>query len=264
MKELQNKIVWITGASSGIGEALAYAFAKAGSELILSSRKRPDLERVAQSCKGAKAVHIEPLDVALHDEVAACAARVLKEIGTVDILINNAGISQRSLVKDTPLEIDKKIMDINFFGSVALTKALVPAMLDQGSGQIITISSLTGKFGSPLRSGYAASKHALHGFFDSLRAEGHEQGLRVLMVCPGFVKTNVSINAVTADGSKQNKMDDAQKAGMEPAVLARKIIRAMQKGKIEVVIGGREKMGVYVKRFFPRLFARIIRNIKVT
>jgi dehydrogenase/reductase SDR family protein 7B len=262
--DLAGKKVWITGASSGIGEALAYAFARRGAELILSSRKKPDLERVAAQCKGAKATHIFPLDVALHETAAVTAQEVLEQVGTVDVLINNAGISQRSLVAETSLEIDKRIMDVNFFGAVMLTKAVLPAMIAQGSGHIIAMSSLTGKFGTPLRSAYAASKHALHGYYDSLRAEVHDQGLQVMLVCPGFVKTQVSVNALTADGTKQNKMDDAQENGMLPEVLAEKIIRAMQRGKMEAYFGGKEILGIYLKRFFPRLFARIIRKAKVT
>ncbi|MCB0705204.1 MAG: SDR family oxidoreductase [Saprospiraceae bacterium] len=264
MSDIKNKKVWITGASSGIGEALAYAFANQGAELILSSRKRSDLERVQSKCQGAKAVHLEPLDVARHADVLETAKRVQEKIGPIDILINNAGISQRSLVEETPLDIDKRIMDVNYFGAIALTKAVLPAMLQQQSGQIIVMSSLVGKFGTPLRSTYSASKHALHGFFEALRAECYDRGLKVLIVCPGFIRTSVSINAITADGSKQNKMDDAQEHGMAPEVLAEKIIQALLAGKEEVNIGGKEVLGILLKRFFPRWFSRYIRKAKVT
>jgi dehydrogenase/reductase SDR family protein 7B len=192
------------------------------------------------------------------------AEKVIKEVGTIDILVNNAGISQRSLVKDTPIEIDQKLMNINFFGAVALSKAVLPGMLKQKSGQFVVISSLVGKIESPMRSTYAASKHALHGFFDSLRAETYDDGVQVLMVCPGFIKTDISINAITSDGSKQNKMDENQENGLLPEVVAKRILRAVERGKNEIYIGKREVAAIYLKRWVPGLFARIIRNAKVT
>jgi short-subunit dehydrogenase len=182
----------------------------------------------------------------------------------VDILINNGGISQRSLAMKTPLDVDRMIMETNFFGTVSLTKAILPSMTERRSGRIAVISSLVGKFGTPLRSTYSASKHALHGFFESLRAEVWGLGIGVTLVCPGFIRTNISINALTGDGSPQGSMDEAQAHGMPPDACARKIIAAVKKGKPEVYIGGKELMGVYIKRFAPGLFGRIIRKTKVT
>jgi short-subunit dehydrogenase len=262
----KNKRVWITGASSGIGEALAQAFAAHGAHLILSARNEQELNRVAADClsAGAASVLVQALDLGQHDAIPGIVQKVVQQVGKVDILLNNGGISQRSLAKDTTLDVDKKLMNINFFGTVALTKALLPNMLTHQLGHIVTITSLTGKFGSPMRSAYAASKHALHGFFDSLRAELGNTPIKVTLVCPGFVRTNVSVNALTGDGSKQNKMDDATDHGMQPDRLAQKILRAIETGKEEANFGGKEVLGVYLKRFFPGYFSRLIKSAKVT
>lgn len=262
----KNKRVWITGASSGIGEALTLAFAAQGAHLVISARNEQELNRVAAGClhNGAASVMVQVLDLADHASIPGVAARVLKQVGKIDVLLNNGGISQRSLVKDTALEVDKKIMDVNFFGTVALTKAVLPNMLIHQLGHIVTITSLTGKIGTPLRSAYAASKHALHGFFDSLRAELGETPIRVTLVCPGYVRTNVSINALKGDGSQQKTMDEATDKGMLPEVLAQKILRAIEQGREEVYFGGKEVLGVYLKRFFPAYFSRLIKRTKVT
>jgi len=260
--DFTHKKIWITGASSGIGEALVYELSKKGAEIIISARRNEELERVKDNCQDKSKIHIQTLDLEKHQQIMEIAEEILKKHGQIDILINNGGISQRSLTKETPLEIDKKIMDINYFGSICLTKAVLPKMLETRNGHIVVISSLTGKFGAPLRSAYAASKHALHGFFDTLRAETWQDGLKILLVCPGHIKTKVSINAITASGKPQNKMDEDSANGMLPEKLAAKIIKAINCNQQELITGGVEVMGVYVKRFFPRLFSRIIRNKK--
>jgi len=265
MPFFNNKRIWITGASSGIGEALAYAFAQQHANLILSARKEQDLNRVAAACAeaGAASVLVQPLDLARHEAIPDIVDHVLKQVGKVDILVNNGGISQRALAKDTSLDVDKKLMDVNYFGTIALTKALLPGMLTHQLGHIVTITSLTGKFGSPYRSAYAASKHALHGFFDSLRAELSHTPIKVTLICPGFVRTNVSINALTGDGSQLGSMDEATDKGMSPEYLAAKILRAVEAGREEVYFGGKEVLGVYLKRFFPGHFSRLIQKTKV-
>ena len=261
----KNKRIWITGASSGIGEALAVAFAASGAHLILSARNEQELNRVAAGCgqAGAQSVQVELLDLGAHDSIPGIVDKVLKRVGKVDILINNGGISQRALAADTALDVDKKLMNINYFGTVALTKALLPGMITHQLGHIVTITSLTGKFGSPYRSSYAASKHALHGFFDSLRAELVQTPIKVLLVCPGYVRTNVSIHALTGDGSQLGTMDEATDRGMEPAEVARKVLRAIEQGKEEIWFGGKEVLGVYLKRFFPTYFSKVISRTKV-
>lgn len=262
----RNKRIWITGASSGIGEALAYACAEEGAHLILSSRKEPDLRRVATAAaeKGAGSVIVQLLDLADHAGIPGIAATVLQKTGKVDILINCGGISQRGLALETALEVDKKIMNVNFFGTVALTKAILPSMLTHQLGHVVTITSVTGKYGTPKRSAYAASKHALHGFFDSLRAELSHTPVRITLVCPGFVRTNVSVNALSGDGLPQGTMDEATEKGMTPEEAARRTLRAIRQGKEEVWFGGREVVGIYLKRFFPAYFSKVIRRVKVT
>lgn len=259
-----DKVIWITGASSGIGEALAYQLSKMDARLILSSRKVHKLEKVLQQCEHPERHEILPLDLQALEELPEKAKEALGYWGRIDMLINNGGISQRSLANETSIDVDRRLMEVNYLGPVALTKEILPSMLERKQGHIAVVSSLTGKFGTPLRSGYAASKHALHGFFDALRAEVWREKVFVTIVCPGYIKTDISLNALTADGSPQGTMDKGQENGISPEACARKIIRAMEDGKDEVLIGGMEKMGVYIKRFFPRYFNRMIRGISVT
>ncbi|MFY9310484.1 MAG: SDR family oxidoreductase [Bacteroidia bacterium] len=263
MNSFQNKVVWITGASSGIGEALAKALAGEGAKLVLSSRRKDELERVQKSLKTAESnVFILPLDLADSSQTDELAQKVVAKFGQIDILINNGGISQRSLAKDTSLAIDRKVMEVNFFGTVALTKSVLPYMLKQQSGHIVVISSVVGKFGFYLRSAYSASKHALEGFFESLRIETHKDNLKVLIVCPGKIHTNISVNAVTGDGGAHNKMDESTEKGLSAEECARQILNGIKKNKEELLIGGAEVRAVYMKRFFPRLFSKLIRKQK--
>ena len=262
--DFKNKKVWITGASSGIGEQIAYAFAKEGAHLILSARNKAELERVKNGCTTALKVDIVILDIANHAEIFTIAKDVIAKVGAIDVLVNNAGISQRSLAKETDFEVDTHIINVDLLGTIAMTKAVLPTMIAQKSGQIIVISSLMGKFGAPMRSTYAAAKHGLHGFFDTLRAELFDDNIQVLMVCPGFIHTNISLNAVTADGSKQGTMDNATGKGIDPSVLAAKILKALKNGKEEIYVGGREVIGIYLKRFFPRILSRVVRKAKTT
>jgi short-subunit dehydrogenase len=259
-----DKKVWITGASSGIGEALAYAFSNAGAQLILSSRNLDRLNEVASRCAQPERHLVLPLDLMDQSKHETTALEALNKLGSIDILVNNGGISQRCFACETSMETDRKIMETNFFGTMGLTKAVLPSMLKRRSGHIVVISSLVGKVGTPLRSTYSASKHALHGFFDSLRAEVRKENIKVTIVCPGFIRTNISINAMAADGSCHGVMDDAQASGMPAEECARQILQAVQKGKEEVYIGGKELLGIYINRFFPRLFNRIIARAKVT
>lgn len=265
MTNLENKVVWITGASSGIGEALSHEFAAKGCQLILSARNEEKLLEVQSELKAKRKTNVEilKLDLSEADTLPNKSETALNLFGKIDILVHSGGISQRSMVLDTPVEIDRRIMEINFFGAASLTKAVLPSMVENGFGHIVAISSLTGKFGSPYRSGYAASKHALHGFFDSLRAENYKQNIFVTLVTPGFIRTNISLNAVTESGEALNKMDEAQEKGMSPEKCAQIIVSGVAKQKNELLIGGREVMAVYIKRFFPNIFARIIRKAKV-
>ena len=250
--------VWITGASSGIGEALACAFHQVGARLILSARRADELSRVQGRCGGEGQAKVLPLDVTNSADLPDQARTALQMFGGIDVLVNNAGVTQRSLVKDTELDVYRKLMEVNFFGAVALTKAVLPAMMEARHGNIVVISSLVGKFGTPLRSGYAAAKHALHGFFDSLRAEVSRYGIKVMLVCPGYIRTDISLTALRGDGGLHGKMDSGQARGMPVEKCAAQILKAMARGKEEIYVGQRDKYIVYLKRFFPGMFSRII------
>lgn len=260
-----NKIIWITGASSGIGKSLAIELSKYNAKLILSSRNITELKKVKNECKKSSTIKIIPLDLEDYNSLPSKVTKALSFFGTVDILFNNGGISQRSFAKDTLIEVDKRIMDINYLGTVSLTKGLLPHFIQNNKGHFVVITSVLGKLGTPLRSSYAASKHALHGFFDSLRAEVHQNNIKVTLVCPGFVKTNVSLNALTGDGSPLNIMDKAIHNGLNSDVFVKKLLKAVENQKQEVYIGGvKEKLGLYTKRFFPKLLSIMIRKLAVT
>lgn len=260
-----DKVIWITGASSGIGEALVMALAaKSSAKIILSSRHKEQLYTVAEKAGLDKnRFAVLPLDLIDYKGMRDITAEAVSKFGRINILINNAGLSQRSLAVDTDIEVDKRLMDVNFIGTVALTKAVLPYMIGNGNGQIAVVSSVMGLFGAPMRSGYAASKHALHGFFDALRAEIYEQNITVTMICPGFIQTPISINAMTADGSRQGTMDDSTMNGMPADIFATKMLSAIARKKNQASIGGREVMGTYLKRFFPAILAKVVRNAKV-
>ena len=260
-----NKVVWVTGASSGIGKALAIELSKQGAKLILSARNEEKLQKVKSECENADTVKILPLDLEANSKFDLKVEEAINWFGRVDILVNNGGVSQRSLASETSIAVDKKIMDINYLGTVALTKAILPHFINNKNGQFVVTTSIVGKIGTPLRSSYAASKHALHGFFDSLRAENHKNNISVTIVCPGFVKTNVSINALTGNGSPQNTMDTATQNGIGPNRFSKIMAKAIHQKKQEVYIAGaKEKLGVYAKRFFPKLLSKMIRKLSVT
>ena len=183
--------------------------------------------------------------------------------GRIDILVNNAGISQRSLILETGMDVYEALVRVNYLGTVDLSRALLPWFVRQKGGQFAVVTSLMGKFGSPLRSGYCVAKHALHGFFDVLRMEHEKDGVAVTLVCPGFVNTDIARNALTGDGSPQGRQDDATATGMDPDRFAAKMLRAIEKRKFEVYIGGREVAGVYVRRFFPRLLHKLVQRSRV-
>jgi dehydrogenase/reductase SDR family protein 7B len=260
-----NKIIWITGASSGIGKALAIALSKQQCKLILSSRNIASLELVKVACEHPQEITIIALDLENFASLELKAQAALKAFGKIDILIHNGGVSQRSLVIDTHIDVDKRIMDVNYLGTIALTKAILPHFIQRKAGQFVVTTSIVGKIGTPLRSSYAASKHALHGFFDSLRAENYQNNIAVTLVCPGFINTNISKNALTGNGTPQGKMDTATGKGMSAARCAKLMLKAMKNKKEEVYIAGaKEKLGVLVKRFFPRFFSILIRKMRVT
>ena len=261
--KFENKVIWITGASSGIGKALAMALSKYNCKLILSSRREAELQKVKEECENPNNVDVLTLDLADYHNLKPIAEKAIALFGHVDILINNGGISQRSPILETTIEVDKKLMEVDYLGTIALTKALLPHFIENKSGHFVTVSSLMGKFSSPFRSAYCGAKHALHGFFDALRLEHDKDNIRVTMICPGFVNTDVARNALTGDGTKQGYQDQMTEQGLDVNVFVRKMIKAIQKEKFEAYIGKFEKFGVYVKRLSPRLIHKLVMRSKV-
>lgn len=260
-----NKVVWITGASSGIGKALAIELSKQNALLILSARKEKTLEAVKEECQNSENVKVLALDLEEYQNFSEKVQEAISWFGRIDILVNNGGISQRSFAKETSVAVDKRIMEVNYTGTVALSKAVLPHFVARQQGHFVVTTSIVGKIGTPLRSAYAASKHALHGFFDSLRAEVYEDNIDVTLICPGYVTTQISMNALQGDGTPQQAMDKATANGIKPARFAKLMARAIAKKKQEVYIAGaKEKLGVYVKRWIPKLFAYMVRKLSVT
>ena len=263
--QLKNRTIWITGASSGIGKSLAIEISKQDAQLILSSRNKEALITVKNLCKNPERVKILPLDLEKYNHLSLKVNEAISFFGKIDILINNGGISQRSLIKDSSIEIDKRLMDINYLGTVALSKAILPHFIKNKNGHFVVTTSIVGKVATPLRSSYSASKHALHGFFDALRAEHFNDHISVTLICPGFVATEISKNALTGNGSKQNKMDEATAKGIHPDRFAKLMLKAIKSKKEEAYIGGaKERLAVYAKRFYPKLVSKLIRKWKVT
>jgi dehydrogenase/reductase SDR family protein 7B len=257
---MKNKVVWITGASSGIGKALAQQYAQMGATVVLSARSLATLNEVKSTLVDPEKHLSLELDLEKSDNFETLAKEVISKLGNIDILINNGGISQRSEVHETSMEINRRIMEVNYFGNIALTKAVLPYFRAQKSGQIIVISSIAGKFGFFLRSAYSASKHALQGFYEALLLEEEKNNIRVSLIYPGKINTDISKNALNSEGQKHGIMDHNQKTGMSPEECAKQIIKASSKGKIEVLIGYKEIKAVTIKRFWPWLFWKLIRK----
>lgn len=253
-------IIWITGASSGIGLALAQAFAKRGASVVLSARSADILDEIRQALPNPENHLVIPLDLADSSNFSEKVAQVVSHFGRIDILINNGGVSQRGEAHATSIAINRQIMEVNYFGAVALTKAVLPVMQKQKSGHIVAISSIAGKFGFYWRSAYAAAKHALQGFFESLYLEEAKNNIAVTLVFPGKINTPISLSAIDEKGEAHGEMDHNQETGMSAEICAKKIIRAIDKKKQEVLIGNKEIWAVYIKRFCPWLFWRIIRK----
>lgn len=255
MRDLNGKRIWLTGASSGIGEALAYELAAKGAKLILSARNIPELNRVRLACRSPDDHHIVPLDLERYKALETIANEVWSSHGAIDVLINNAGISQRYLALESSMVLDEKIMTVNVFGTLALTRPLLKRMTARNIGHIVTVSSVLGLYGVQTRTTYAASKHALRGYFNSLRNELFATNLKVTNIYPGYVTTNVSQNALTADGKPYGKMDEGHSKGLSPVDCAKRIVRAIERDEAEVVVAkGKEFFAVFLARYFPALF----------
>ncbi|HEX6428878.1 MAG TPA: SDR family oxidoreductase [Niastella sp.] len=262
MSYFTNKIVWITGASSGIGESLTYELAKQGAKIIISARREEELKRVQQQA-GHSNIYVLPLDLEVSDTFPAKVQEAIGAFAQVDIMIHNGGISQRSMVKDTLPAVQRKVMEVDYFSYIELTRLLLPHMQQRKTGHVVVISSVMGKIGTPMRSAYAAAKHALHGFFDCLRAEVYKDNIQVTIIMPGYIRTQVSLNAVTATGEKLNQLGKNIGHGYEAGKTAQQILQAIQKGKFEKYVGrpfSKEWLAIHLMRLFPTLAIKIFRN----
>jgi len=256
-------VVWITGASSGIGQALALEYVKQGAKLILSARTEQALNEVKQQCVnvGAQAsdILVLPLDVTEQASIESSLTKALAFAERIDVLINNAGVSQRSTCLTTDMSTYRTLFEVDVFGQIALTKAVLPSMIKQGRGHIAITSSVAGKMGVPFRSGYCAVKHAVMGFFDALRAEVAHQNINVSTITPDFIRTNVSKNALAGDGSAYGKVDDSIANGMAADECAKVIIKGLNKAKKEIAVGkGVEMHALWLKRFFPNTLFKVM------
>ncbi len=260
----ENKTAWITGASSGIGEALVKQFAALGATVIASSNDEQGLKKVRESCGEMAKISCVAFDLGDTLEIEKVVQKELKGIRRIDYLLNIGGISQRARIEETPLWLDRKIFEINYFGTIALTKAVLPYMIKQKSGHIVATSSITGRFGFPLRSAYSASKQALHGFFETLYLENKFNNIKVSVIIPGRVKTSISLHALDSNGKEHGKLDDGQANGLLPEEAARIIIRGILKNKREILVGKGELMMLHIRRYFPWLFFRIADKIQST
>ncbi len=249
------KTIWITGASSGIGRAVAVELAKENVQLILSGRNETSLLEVGKICeKNGSNFQIVPFDLGDEKSVETAAKKVLEEGTKIDALYQFGGISHRSFVSETPVSVDRKILEINYFGTITLAKAILPGMIKNGGGHLAVTTSLVGKFGFPYRSAYSAAKQALHGFFESLRAENVKNNIAVSIIIPGRIKTNVSLNSLDKEGNPRFVTDESLANGMSVEKAAKKIIRGLRKQKKEIPVGGKEMVMLPIRRFLPRLF----------
>lgn len=259
----KGKTIWVTGATSGIGKAMAIELSEEAGHLILSGRNEEALNDVKATCEAKNCmVTTVPFDLGNEESVEAAYQTVKAKNLRIDALYNLGGISQRSLVSETPMFVDRKLFEVNYFGTIALTKLVLPDMIKNGGGQLAATSSLVGKFGFPYRSSYSASKHALHGFFESLLAENKANNIKVSMIIPGFINTNISVNAVNKEGKAHGKLDDNQAKGMPADVCARKICKGLKKEKKEILVGKKDKIMVHIRRFVPALYYYLASRVK--
>jgi short-subunit dehydrogenase len=264
MNYFQDKVIWITGASSGIGAELGKQLAKAGALLILSARSEDNLNLLKSQLTDSDKHFVLPLDLREAATFEQIAQKAVSFNGKIDILINNGGISQRGEAVATPLEVDRKIMEVNFFGNIALTKVIRPYFRKQQMGHLVIVTSIAGKFGFYLRSAYSASKHALHGFYESLSLEEAKNNISVSLIVPGKINTPISLSALNEKGEAHGEMDHNQASGMPVQTCVKQILQSIEQKKRETLIGNKEIKAVTLKRFFPALFWRIIQKQSAT
>lgn len=264
MRGFADKVIWITGASSGIGAALARAFGASGARLILSGRREDALAEIAKEAgdRGAASTATIAFEATHFDRLPELTADAEGRHGRIDMLVNNAGISQRSRALETDMAVYRKLFEIDFFAPVALTKLVLPGMVERKSGHIVVTSSVAGKVGGPQRTGYCAAKHALQGYYDALRAEIWEHNIKVSLITPGFIRTDISTNALKGDGTTFGTTDKNIAGGMDPDAAARVILRGLRRGHDEIAVGaGPEMHALWLKRVAPGMLNRVARKL---
>ena len=254
--KLSGTNVWVTGASSGIGAALVPELVSRGAKVIATARRREKLDALV-AAHGAENVAVVEADLAMAESIPDAAARAEAAFGHVDVLINNAGRSQRASVEDTSMDDVRALMELNFMAPVALSKAVLPGMRARGKGHVSIVSSVAGYVSTPHRSTYCATKFAVRGFFDCLRAELHGSGVEVSVICPGYVNTEITEHAVAAGGASHGKTSDAIATGLSAGRAAEIIASGIEKGRPEVHLGGKEVAGIHIARHLPSLMRRI-------
>ncbi len=258
MSYFSGKTVWITGASSGIGEAVAKTLSRENANLILSARRENELERVKNECENSDKIKVLPLDLEQHQNAKDWTEKAWGFFDGIDILLNNGGIGQFGKSLETKDEVERKLFEINYFGNVALAKAVLPKMLEKGSGQITVIGSIAGKFGQANLAAYSASKAAVNLYYESLHQELKDSPVKIQMVNPGFIQTSVTLNSLKPDGTKMQKNSPAQENGMPTEKFAKKLLNFMQKDKYHSYIGGKELLAVPLHSVSPSIFYKLL------
>jgi len=249
--DLADKVVWITGASSGIGKALAIECARQGAVLMLTARREEALEATRTACERSDDHRCMTHDVTnreTHDDVLKA---IIDTWGRLDVAVLNAGIGQRGSVEETTLDVERNIMEVNYFGCTEIAHAVLPHFLDRNDGHFVVVSSIMGKLSTPRRATYAASKHALHGFFEGLRAELHQTRIDVTLLCTGYIKTDISYHSLTGSGKAHGAMDDQHRNAMPASTYARKAVRSMMRRKPVAYLGGPERFAPLLERLSP-------------
>ena len=256
----KNKVVVVTGASSGIGEQMVRMLLAQNAKVALLARSESKMKNIVNSYPNNDTLII-PVDFSLQPDFEAIADKVISHFGKIDILINNAGIAQKSFVQDTSEEVERKVMEVNYFATINITKAFLPYFIKQQHGQIAVVSSILGEIGLPLVAPYCASKHAINGYFNSLRYDIERYNIKVHIVSPGFIKTEITKKSLTGSGEVHNKDSVAQEKGMDAAKCAKGIINCIKNVKMHAYVGGLEVNMPKFARAFPKLFHVLMKKM---
>lgn len=253
---MKNKVVIITGASSGIGEACAITFAKQGANIVIAARNQEKLKLVGEEIKniGVEVLEVK-CDVSVLKDCEYLISQTITKFGKIDVLINNAGISMRAIFNDTSIDVLKKVMEVNFWGTVYCTKYALPYLL-KTKGSVVGVSSIAGYIGLPARTGYSASKYAMQGFLDALRTENLKTGLHVMVACPGFTASNIRNTALSSDGSPQGESPRDESKMMTAEEVAHHVYSGVIKRKRTLVLTTEGKLAVFLSKLFPKFIEK--------